>query len=286
MKRKDVKAGADWLVTMPTELNEKSSAEQRQFFEETKAFLDNRYGKENCISATVHRDEKQPHMHYAFLPVTYDKKKEREKVSAKVVLNRKDLQSFHEDLDKHLKEQIPHIYERGVLNGQTVGVETVDQLKELTAKENALNKELEELNDRKTELQKILKNSDRADDIPFETEMKRDGLFSKKPTNRLMVDSQDFFKLRKNSNALGMANLEIDGLKRKNEDLRNDNDQLKRENKKQAKTLKTAVKILTFARDFIQVKLGVDLLALFKNREREQQQEMKSEKLKEDGPSL
>src|SRR5699024_8666994 len=62
-----------------------------------------------------------------------------------LVLTRNHLKSFHDELDKHLKAKIPHIYERGVLNGQTVGVESVKELKQLRTQEKALNTEIEKL---------------------------------------------------------------------------------------------------------------------------------------------
>src|SRR5699024_267750 len=84
---------------------------------------------ENVLAGVVHNDETTPHMHFAFMPVTYDEKREREKVSAKEVLNRNELKSFHQDLDNHLKERIPQIYQKGVLNDKTIGVEDVPTLK-------------------------------------------------------------------------------------------------------------------------------------------------------------
>lgn len=153
MNRKDVKAGADWLVTLPQELNDRTPEQQRTFFQETKKFLDDRYGEENCISANVHMDETQPHMHYAFIPVTYDEKKQREKVSAKIVLNRQDLKSFHGDLDRHLRENIPDIYQQGILNDKTVGVETTDELKKLQLREKELAKEVKTLKTEKEQIQ-------------------------------------------------------------------------------------------------------------------------------------
>src|SRR5699024_2409909 len=80
-------------------------------------------------AGVVHNDETTPHMHFAFMPVTYDEKREREKVSAKEVLNRNELKSFHQDLDNHLKERIPQIYQKGVLNDKTIGVEDVPTIK-------------------------------------------------------------------------------------------------------------------------------------------------------------
>lgn len=128
MKREDVKALGTWVVTLPDELKNESQNNQNKFFEETKEFLDERYGKENAVCAVVHYDETTPHLHYAFVPVTFDEKKQREKVSAKEVLNRKDLQSFHDDLDKQLKEKLP-FYEKGILNNKTLPFENVEQVK-------------------------------------------------------------------------------------------------------------------------------------------------------------
>ena len=157
MNRKDVKAVADWIVTLPKELEDRPADEQRQFFQATKDFLDKQYGEENNISSNVHMDETTPHMHYAFVPVVYDEKKQREKVSAKIVLNRNHLQSFHDDLDKHLKAEIPQIYERGVVNGQTVGVETVQELKQLRTQEKALSAEIENLSAKRDTVQGEIK---------------------------------------------------------------------------------------------------------------------------------
>ncbi|OWW09712.1 mob protein, partial [Bacillus sp. MB353a] len=99
-------------------------------FEKTYEFLANRYGGEkNVLSANVHNDETRPHMHFAFIPVVWDKKKLREKVSAKEVLTRKELKTFHQDLDKFLKKEIPYIYKEGILNDKTIGVDTVKDLK-------------------------------------------------------------------------------------------------------------------------------------------------------------
>ena len=73
-------------------------------FEETTNFLNERYGQENAVAAVVHYDETTPHLHYAFVPVVFDNKKSRYKVSAKEVLTRHDLQTFHDDLDQDLKK--------------------------------------------------------------------------------------------------------------------------------------------------------------------------------------
>nr|WP_180544679.1 MobV family relaxase [Bacillus thuringiensis] len=130
LKRNDLKVCADWVVTLPENLKGISEKEQREFFEKTYEFLANRYGGEkNVLSANVHMDETTPHMHFAFMPVVWDEKKQREKVSAKEVLTRKELKTFHQDLDAFLKQEIPYIYKEGILNDKTIGVDTVKDLK-------------------------------------------------------------------------------------------------------------------------------------------------------------
>ena len=100
MKRKDVNIMCDWIVTAPKTLDNKH---HKKFFEETYNFLKKRYGESNIIGAYVHMDEAQPHLHFSFVPLVYDEKKQRCKVSAKEVITRKDLKTFHIDFGLHEK---------------------------------------------------------------------------------------------------------------------------------------------------------------------------------------
>lgn len=125
LNRKDVNVFCDWIVTAPQELSEN---EYPDFFRETYNFLNDRYGKDNVISAYVHMDESQPHIHYAFVPVAMDKKRNIPKLSAKEVITLKELKSFHKDLSTHLNG----IFGRdiGILNGATdLGNQTIKQLR-------------------------------------------------------------------------------------------------------------------------------------------------------------
>lgn len=148
MKRDDVKPFATWIITLPEELKDRKPEEQYTFFKESYQFLVNRYGGEkNVLSANVHNDETTPHMHFVFTPVVWDEKKQREKISAKQVLNRTDLKSFHSDLDKHLLTKIPSIYQTGILNDKTVGIDDVKSLKkhsdDIQNQKQVLSKELD-----------------------------------------------------------------------------------------------------------------------------------------------
>lgn len=146
MKRDDVKALATWIVTLPEELAEAPYEQQSAFFEATTNFLNERYGQENAVAAVVHYDETTPHLHYAFVPVVFDVKKSRYKVSAKEVLTRHDLQTFHEDLDQHLKKVLP-FYEKGILNHKTLPFENVAEIKKYNDQFNALKTELADIED-------------------------------------------------------------------------------------------------------------------------------------------
>lgn len=147
LKRDDVKVMCDWVVTVPETVPEEH---QREFFERVYQHLEDKYGKQNVVSAYVHMDETTPHLHFAFIPVVYDKKKDREKVSAKECVTREDLRVFHTELQEVLdqwREQKEYEFECDVLNGATEnGNLTIEGLK---AKElenwNAL--ETEVLND-------------------------------------------------------------------------------------------------------------------------------------------
>ena len=161
MKRDDVKALATWIVTLPEELAEAPYEQQSAFFEATTNFLNDRYGQENAVAAVVHYDETTPHLHYAFVPVVFDVKKSRDKVSAKEVLTRHDLQTFHEDLDQHLKKVLP-FYEQGILNNKTLPFENVAEIKKYNDQFNALKNELADVEENIRAKHDVIKITDQA----------------------------------------------------------------------------------------------------------------------------
>ena len=131
LNRKDVNVMCSWVVTVPKTLPENMTD---IFMRETYNFLEKRYGRENVISAYVHMDEKTPHMHFAFVPVKFDKKKNRYKVSACEVIDRKELLAFHSDLENYLNSRLPCRVD--ILNEATKeGNKSVEELKRNTAEE-------------------------------------------------------------------------------------------------------------------------------------------------------
>jgi len=131
MKRDDVNVMCAWVVTAPKGL---SKDEHEKFFQGVYDFLKDRYDEENVISAFVHMDEVTPHMHFAFVPVVMDKKKQIKKVSAKERLNKKELQSFHQDLERRMLRLFGR--DIGILNEATKeGNKSVAELKKGTAQD-------------------------------------------------------------------------------------------------------------------------------------------------------
>lgn len=115
LDRGNVNVMCSWVVTLPKSY---PIINDREFFEHTYRFLADRYGEKNVVSAYVHKDENQPHIHFAFIPVTLGKNG-KEKVSAKDVLTRTELRAFHPALQRYLERYLE--YEVEILNGATIG---------------------------------------------------------------------------------------------------------------------------------------------------------------------
>ena len=71
--RRDSTRFVDTLITAsPDFFKKKSPKEIQDFFQRAADFLIGRVGKENIVSAVVHMDEKTPHLHLVFVPLTED----------------------------------------------------------------------------------------------------------------------------------------------------------------------------------------------------------------------
>lgn len=158
--RKDINVMVDWVITLPAGV---SSDEQDKFFKESYKFMSDRYGKDNVIGANVHLDETTPHMHFSFVPVTFDEKRKRYKVSAKEVVNRKDLQTFHQDLNEHMTKAFNR--DIGILNGATIGLDKVEDIKAMTKAKKALQSDIKALKGTKGELEEMIEKYKGADSV-------------------------------------------------------------------------------------------------------------------------
>lgn len=106
--RKDSVKFVDTLVTVSPEFAKAHDAEMPEYFNRAFEFLKERVGEENIISAVVHMDEKTPHMHLCFVPLTKDKR-----LSAKEILgNKKAMIQWQDNFYACMSERWPEL-ERG-----------------------------------------------------------------------------------------------------------------------------------------------------------------------------
>ena len=97
------------LVTAsPAFFKGKKKGEVRAYFQEALDFIKQNQSPETIISAVVHMDEKTPHMHLCFVPLTEDGR-----LSAKDIMgNKKKLTWWQDEFWKHMVKKFPDL-ERG-----------------------------------------------------------------------------------------------------------------------------------------------------------------------------
>ena len=72
-RRKDAVLAVEYMMTASPEWWENASSEQQQeFFRESMSWLVEKYGEQNIVAATVHNDEKTPHLSAFVVPRTDD----------------------------------------------------------------------------------------------------------------------------------------------------------------------------------------------------------------------
>ena len=103
------------LVTASPEFFKgKKKAEIKAYFQEALDFIQQHQNLRTIISAVVHMDEKTPHMHLCFVPLTEDKR-----LSAKeIVGNKKKLTWWQDEFWKHMVKKYPDL-ERGESASET-----------------------------------------------------------------------------------------------------------------------------------------------------------------------
>lgn len=102
--RKDSTMFVDTLITASPEFfTGRSQREIRAYFTEAAAFMERKVGRGNIFSAVVHMDEKTPHLHLCFTPITKDGR-----LSAKEILgNRAQLSKWQDEFHAHMSRAFP-----------------------------------------------------------------------------------------------------------------------------------------------------------------------------------
>ncbi|MBJ6283971.1 plasmid recombination protein, partial [Staphylococcus aureus] len=203
--RTDAVKHIDGLITSDNEFfNNQTPEDTKRFFEHAKEFLEQEYGKDNLLYATVHMDEKTPHMHYGVVPITDDGR-----LSAKeVVGNKKALTEFQDRFNEHVKQR-GYDLERGQSRQVTNAKhEQMSQYKQKTEyhkqeyeRESQKTDHIKQNNDKlMQEYQKSLNTLKKPINVPYEQETEKvGGLFSKEiqETGNVVISQEDFNEFQK-----------------------------------------------------------------------------------------
>jgi chromosome segregation ATPase len=180
--RKDATVMVQCLITSDSTFFDKMNKDQQvEFFKKSYDFIKDRYGKKNMVSATIHFDERTPHMHVNFVPVTKDNR-----LSARDLFSPKQLRELQDDFNKYINDK-GYDLERGKLDSKK---------KHLNVQEYKLETKFEELKNRESELDKKIKD----------LESERDTL--KNDLNALKND------LKASKRELGMIDIAKDEIKK------------------------------------------------------------------------
>ena len=102
------------ITATPEFFKGKKRDEIKEFFNEALEFIKQNQAPETIISAVVHLDEKNPHMHLCFVPLTEDKR-----LCAKEILgNKKKLTQWQDKYWEHMVKKYPDL-ERGESASET-----------------------------------------------------------------------------------------------------------------------------------------------------------------------
>ena len=95
--RKDAVVMVQLLVTSDKDFFDKlTPKEEQKFFKQALEFISDKYGKDNILAATVHKDEKTPHMHVNIVPI------KEHRLTAKTIFDRKGLVALQNDFHSNI----------------------------------------------------------------------------------------------------------------------------------------------------------------------------------------
>lgn len=116
--RKDAVLINELLVTSNKDFFDNLSPEdENRFFKESYKLFSERYGQQNIVYATIHKDEKTPHMHLGVVPMLDGR------LQGKNVFNRKELLWIQNEFPKHM-QSLGFDLERGEKGSDRTHIET------------------------------------------------------------------------------------------------------------------------------------------------------------------
>jgi len=199
--RKDAVLVNELLITSDKKFFDRLDPDERKrFFEESYKLFSERYGKQNIAYATVHNDEKTPHMHLGVVPMRDGK------LQGKNVFNRQELLWLQDKFPEHMKKQGFEL-ERGEKGSDRKHIETAKFKKQTLEKEidfleENLNYKKDELSAFAKEVESDLKVSAKRQMKNVEVPTGEKTLFGKektktekKPTKNVIISESDYKEL-------------------------------------------------------------------------------------------
>ena len=248
--RKDAVKHIDGLITSDNDFfNHQSLEDTQKFFEHAKIFLEQEYGKDNLLYATVHMDEKTPHMHFGIVPITQDGR-----LSAKdVVGNKKALTQFQDRFNQYINEQGYNL-ERGqsrqLTNKKHEQVSRYKQKTEYHRQE--YEHESQKLDDIKQKNETMLQEYQKALDtlktplnVPYELEKEKvGGLFNKElqETGNVVISHDDFMQFQEQVKAAQLITDDYEYIK-SGKALRDKDEQIQEKQKQYDDLMKSSEKL-------------------------------------------
>src|SRR5699024_762852 len=231
--RKDAVKHVQGIITSDTAFFENMSDDNiREFFEGSLEFVQEKYGKDNVLYATVHLDEKTPHMHFGFVPLTEDGR-----LSAKKILgNKNDLSRLQDEFHEYVNNK-GYDMERGQSVRETGKKHlSVEDFKKQERKDE-LTLENERLEKEKRKKEKELADIKRANqplNVSLENEVHEEKnvfgkVTSEYQTGRLIMTEDDFTQIKQKY--FSATRILEDYERLRYSDFHKENESLKEENK-------------------------------------------------------
>lgn len=225
--RSDAIKHVDGIITSDKDFFDSLPADvQNQYFKDSLEFVKKEYGEKNLLYATVHLDEKTPHMHFGFVPLTEDGR-----LSAKDVVGNKKALSLLQDRFNDFINEKGYNLERGERGSDDKHLD-MQKFKEKTLQEkiNGLENEFVEkqaelkvITGKMVNLYKAWDETKQVDQI----EVKEGGLIGPKTVKLARSDFESIKTTAKVSESLKMANT---GLKQQVKQVSIQNTNLEKQN--------------------------------------------------------
>ena len=228
--RTDAIRHVEGIITSDEEFfNGLSEEKTHQFFKDSLDFAKQEYGEENILYATVHLDEKVPHMHFGFVPLTDDGR-----LSAKEKLGNKKAMTELQDRFNHYVNSRGYNLERGTAKQVSEREhKDIDKFKKDTEfHKQELQKVQQDLKGLSKQLNADIERMRATSDFEYENEVEvKKSLFAgreERETGRKIVSAEEFEEIQR---TVSSAERIVDDYKSiKNTDLYKQNQSLKQSN--------------------------------------------------------